>query len=264
LQASGLRTPVQGAVLLHIDITGRKLLEERLETLDKEKTHWLAMAAHDLRNPVSAIMANSQLLEQELAGASAESVESLRNINSSSQFLLELLDDLLDLSAIESGTPGFTPERTDLRSMVAESFALVRHLASRKGLCIEARYGEELPALNLDRRQMTQVLFNLLGNAIKFCPDGARVNITVLRRAGNVDIDVQDNGPGIPPYGLETIFMPFQRLAQASNQRGTGLGLAICKRIVERHGGRIWAENAIAGGAVFHVSLPLELPAQGV
>ena len=264
LQATGLGPPAQGAVLLHIDITGRKLLEERLETLHKEKTHWLAMAAHDLRNPVSAIMANSQLLEQELAGASVEALESLRNINSCSQFLLELLDDLLDLSAIESGTPGFTPERTDLRSVVEESFALVRHLASRKGIRIEARYGEDLFALDLDRRQMTQVFLNLLGNAIKFCPDGAAVNITVLRTAANVNIDVRDNGPGIPPNALETIFLPFQRLAQASNQRGTGLGLAICKRIVERHGGRIWAENAIAGGAVFHISLPLELPARGV
>ena len=75
---------------------------------------------------------------------------------------------------------------------------------------------------------------------------------------------MQDNGPGIPTEALEGIFIPFQRLAQASSQRGTGLGLAICKRIVERHGGRIWAENALAGGAVFHVSLPLEVPGQAL
>ena len=263
LQATSLDTPLRGAVLLHVDITGRKLLEERLETLHKEKTHWLAMAAHDLRNPVSAILANSQLLEQELSDGSAETPEWLRNINSSSQFLLELLDDLLDISAIESGAPGFTPERTDLRSVVADTIALVRHLASRKCVCIEARYAEGVSALNLDRRQMTQVLLNLLGNAIKFCPNGARVIITVLQRATDIVIDVQDNGPGIPPDGLQAIFMPFQRLAQASSQRGTGLGLAICKRIVERHGGRIWAENAIEGGAGFHVALPLEVPRQG-
>jgi two-component system sensor histidine kinase KdpD len=109
---------------------------------------------------------------------------------------------------------------------------------------------------------MTQVFFNLLGNAIKFCPNNAAVIITVLQRATDIFIDVQDNGPGIPPDGLQAIFRPFQRLAQASSQRGTGLGLAICKRIVERHGGRIWAENLVQGGAVFHVSLPLERPPQ--
>ena len=260
LQATSLSTPFRGAVLLHVDITGRKLLEERLATLHKEKTRWIAMAAHDLRNPVSAIMANSELIGQGLPDASAEILEPLRNINSSSQFLLQLLDDLLDISAIESGAPEFAPERTDIRPVVADSISLVRHLASLKGICIEARYAEGLPALNLERRQMSQVLFNLLGNAIKFCPDGARVNITVRQSAAEVVIDVQDNGPGIPRDGLEAIFMPFHRLAQASSQRGTGLGLAICRRIVERHRGRIWAENATGGGAVFHVSLPLELP----
>jgi signal transduction histidine kinase len=264
LQAKSLEAPCGGAVLLHVDITGRKLLEERLETLHKEKTHWLAMAAHDLRNPVSAIMANSELLEEELSSlASAEMLESVRNINSSSQFLLELLDDLLDISVIESGAPGFTLEPTDLRSVVADSIALVRHSASRKCIRIQARYAEGISALRLDRRQMTQVFFNLLGNAIKFCPNGATVIITVLQRATDIVIDVQDNGPGIPSDGLQAIFMPFQRLAQASSKRGTGLGLAICKRIVERHGGRIWAENVIERGAVFHVSLPLERPPQG-
>jgi signal transduction histidine kinase len=125
------------------------------------------------------------------------------------------------------------------------------------------RCPEGLPALTLDRRQMTQVLFNLLGNAIKFCPIGSRVNIAVLKGPGDIAIDVQDDGPGIPPHWLEAIFLPFQRLATTSGERGTGLGLAICKRIVERHGGRIWAENAIEAGAVFHVSLPLDPPAQG-
>jgi signal transduction histidine kinase len=263
LQATRLCTPIRGAILLHVDITGRKLLEERLESLHTEKTHWLAMAVHDLRNPVSAITANSQVLEQELAGAGAEEVESLRNINSATEFLLKLLDDLLDISAIESGTSDSTRELTDLRSVVGESVALLRHLVAGKGITIETHYSEGIPPLKLDRRQMTQVLLNLLENAIKFCPNYGRVDITVGSGAANVAIEVQDNGPGIPPDGVETIFMPFQRLAGASSQRGTGLGLAICKRIIAGHGGRIWAENAVGGGAVFHISLPLEVPTRG-
>jgi signal transduction histidine kinase len=198
--------------LLHFDSTARKLLEERLETLLKEKTRWIAMAAHDLRNPVSAIMANSQLIEQELTDASAVVLEPLRSINSSGQFLIELLDDLLDLSAIESGAPDFKPEPTDIRSLVADSISLVSHLATRKGICIEACYADRLPALNLERRQMTQVLFNLLGNAIKFCPEDARVNITVRQGSADIVIDVQDNGPGIPRDGLEAIFIPSRNL----------------------------------------------------
>ena len=259
LQATGLRSPAQGAVLLHVDVTGRKLLEERLEGLLKEKTQWLAMAAHDIRSPVTGIMLNSQLLEQELAGAGTEKLESLGAIKSCSQFLLELLDDLLGLSAIESGAPDFTPEPTDLRAVVAHSLLLVRQAASHKGIGIETHYVDGLPTLNLDRRQMTQVLFNLMGNAIKFCPSGAHVDITVRPEPGNVVIDVRDNGAGIAPDQLEAIFTPFYSLPQSSSQRGTGLGLAICKRIVERHGGRIWAENATTGGAVFHVALPLDL-----
>lgn len=257
LQVTGLRSPVQGAVLLHLNITGRKLVEERLESLHKEKTHWLAIAAHDLRNPVAAIMANAELLEQEFAGVSAERCELLKNISTSGEFLLKLLDDLLDLSAIESGAPGFRPERIDLRSVIEESIALVQHTASRKGIRIETCYPEAIPLLNLDRVQMTQVLFNLLGNAIKFSPTDATLNIGIRLAAAKVVLQVQDNGPGIPPDGLESIFMPFYRLAQASSERGTGLGLAICRRIVERHGGRIWAENASVRGTVFRVSLPI-------
>jgi len=104
---------------------------------------------------------------------------------------------------------------------------------------------------------MTQVFLNLIGNAIKFCGNGSHVYVTVVDQPTNVLVSVQDNGPGIPPDELGSIFMPFQRSrGSVSAQPGTGLGLAICKRIVERHDGQIWAENAIDGGAVFFVSLP--------
>jgi len=104
-------------------------------------------------------------------------------------------------------------------------------------------------------------LLKLIGNAIKFSPNGATIQITVDQERTKVRISVGDNGPGIPADELRSIFIPFYRSQRSGSiQRGAGLGLAICKRIVERHGGSIWAENAIAGGAVFQLTLPLNVP----
>ena len=110
----------------------------------------------------------------------------------------------------------------------------------------------------LDRPKMSQVILNLIGNAIKFSPNGANIQVTVDQERTRVRISVHDNGPGIPADELSSIFSPFYRSQRStSTLPGSGLGLAICKRIVERHGGRIWAENAIGGGAVFQLTLPL-------
>jgi signal transduction histidine kinase len=142
--------------------------------------------------------------------------------------------------------------------LIEASIALSRPLANRKGTHIKAQYPERIPTLTLDWRKMTQVFLNLIGNSIKFCQNGGLVEVTVMLEPAHLVFHVRDNGPGISPDELESIFMPFQRgSGSASAQPGTGLGLAICKRIVERHGGRIWAENAVGGGAVLYLSLPL-------
>jgi len=240
--------------------THRELVKRNLEleVLHKGKTEWLGMAAHDLRNPLSAILLNCEVLTAESAGMSREQMAVLRTIHSSGQSMLELLDELLDISAIETGNQGFFPEPTDLRSLIEASIALSRPLANRKGTDIKAQYPERIPTLTLDWRKMTQVFINLIGNSIKFCQNGGLVEVTVVLEPAHFVFHVRDNGPGISPDELESIFMPFQRgRGSASAQPGTGLGLAICKRIVERHGGRIWAENAVGGGAVLYLSLPL-------
>lgn len=228
-----------------------------LEVLNKEKTQWLGMAAHDLRNPLSSILVCCEALMDELRGKDSEHTAMLNSIQSCGQFMLELLGEVQDLSVIETGSQRLLAEPTDLRSLIEETIAFSRPIADRKNTRIEARYAERIPLVTLDRRKMTQVFLNLIGNAVKFCGNGSNVYVTVVDQPTDVLVSVQDNGPGIPPDELGSIFMPFQRgRGSVSAQPGTGLGLAICKRIVERHDGQIWAENAIDGGAVFFLSLP--------
>jgi PAS domain S-box-containing protein len=238
------------------ELTKRNL---ELEGLNKEKTQWLGMAAHDLRNPISSILANCELLMDESTEVGGQPTAELKAIHSCSRFVLELLDDVLDLSAIESGIQRFREEPTDLGSVIREVIILSRPMADDKSIDIEAWFADRIPALALDRQKMTQVFLNLIGNAIKFSQTGAKIQVAVVDEPMNVLVTVRDNGPGIPPDELDSIFAPFQRSRGVSAQPGTGLGLAICKRIIERHEGRIWAENAIDGGAVVHVSIPREM-----
>ena len=199
---------------------------------------------------------------QDLSVPLSEQRAALKSIRSTSEFMLELLDNVLDISVIETGTQRFSLELTDVRSFVEKIITLSGPIADRKQTRIEARYSEWLSSVVLDRPKMSQVLLNLIGNAIKFSPNGANIQITADQERTNVRISVRDNGPGIPADELDSIFSPFYRSERSvSIQRGAGLGLAICKRIVEGHGGSIWAENAIAGGAVFHLTLPLNVRA---
>jgi PAS domain S-box-containing protein len=241
---------------VHQDLMRRNV---ELEALNKEKTIWLAMAAHDLRNPLSAILANCELLTAELEAADPEVKATLQSIQSSGERSLKLLDDVLDISVIEIAQQRFSPVLIDLRQLVEETIALARPVAWVKQIRIEARYPERLSAVALDRLKIARVLLNLMENAIKFSADGTGILLVVDQQPAKVLISVYDNGPGILPDELGSIFTLLRRSrGPTSKQVGTGLGLAICKRIVEQHGGQIWAENGVSGGAVFHVSLPLD------
>ena len=235
------------------ELTKRNL---ELEALDAQRSQWLGMAAHDLRNPLSSILVNCEQLIDEWTGAGGESMEALQSIQSCGQFMLTLLDDVVDISASEAGIRTSIDGPTDLRLLIEEAIALSRPMSDRKQTQIEVRYTEPIPAVALDRQKMTQVFLNLIGNAVKFSQNGAKIQVTVADQPANVLISVRDDGPGIPPEELDSIFAPFQRGKRNSAQPGSGLGLAICRRIVKLHGGRIWAENASEGGAVVHVSLP--------
>lgn len=237
------------------DLTARN---QDLEALHQEKTLWLGMATHDLRNPVSAILFNCEVLMEELGGLNHDQMEMLRSICASGQFMVELLDNVLEISAIESGIEAPPSEVTNVRSIVEESISLCRPLADRRRTHIEALCPKRTPVVRIHPRRMRQVLVNLIGNALKHSQEGANVRVTVAPHRDHLIVTVADNGPGIPPEDVGSIFKPFHRRERPSEERGTGLGLAICKRIIERHRGEIWVESTPGHGTAFHLSLPID------
>jgi PAS domain S-box-containing protein len=230
-----------------------------LEALHKEENSWLGMTAHDLRNPLSSILLNCEQLMLASERRDPDEMATLRSIESSIQFMLDLLDDVLAISVIETGSQALSPETADLRSLIEEAIALCRPAAEHKAVRIERQYPGQIPPVTCDRRKMTRVFLNLIDNAVKFSGRGGAVHVIVEAQPASVQITVRDHGPGFPPDEMGALFTPFHRSRKSeSSPPGTGLGLALCKRIVERHGGRIWAANAPEGGAVLRVSLPVE------
>lgn len=234
-----------------------------LEQLNALKNQFLGMAAHDLRNPLSVIMSYSEFLMED-AGATLndEQREFLNIIRRSSEFMLHLVNDLLDITQIEAGQLRLDLQPTDLVALVRHNIALNRVLAAKKHIAIELS-DEPLPPLLLDAAKMEQVLNNLIGNAIKFSPPHTTITVRVTR-APNTDssilLAVQDQGPGIPPHELDKLFKPFQRTSVKSptGEKGTGLGLTIVKKMVEGHHGKIWVESHVGKGTTFFVALPLQ------
>jgi signal transduction histidine kinase len=177
--------------------------------------------------------------------------------------MVELLNNVLEISAIESGVDARLSEFTNLRSIIEESISLCRPLANRRGTPIKVVCPETSPVVRIHPRRMRQVLVNLIGNAIKYSQNGANVRVTVAPRADHLIVTVADNGPGIPSEEISSIFKPFHRRERPSAERGTGLGLAICKRIIERHRGKIWVESTPGHGTSFHLSLPIRARSAG-
>jgi len=238
-----------------LDELAKKYVE--IEKISAEKSRWLRMAAHELRHPVTAILTYAELLLEELSGTTSEAQrDMLHSIHLSGEFMLQLLADLVDIVG-ESERPKLSLEPTDLRVLLEECISLSGAWALRKNTRIKLCYGKPIPTLSLDPRKTRQVFINLIGNAIKYSGKGAIVEVGAALKDGYVLAYVRDNGPGIPPDEFPGIFEPFQksRARATSAEPGTGLGLAICKRIVERHGGKIWADSKAGCGATFYVQL---------
>jgi len=241
--------------------TQRELAKKNveLERLNAEKTRYLGMAAHDLRTPLGIIQTYSEFLIED-AGHHLEDehLAFVHTIRDSSQFLLALIDDILDLSAIESGRLALECAPGDLRDLVARHVALNRVLAQKRGVAIRLET-DGAAVCEFDPSKIVQALNNVLSNAIKYSPVGGEIVVAVTRTETAVRIQVKDQGPGIAAADQSRIFQPFSRskTANPAGEHSTGLGLAITKRIVEGHGGRIWVESEPEKGAAFLVELPL-------
>jgi signal transduction histidine kinase len=235
-------------------------LTDRLRSLNEQKNKFLGMAAHDLRNPIGGILGYSEmLLEDELADEQRTVVS---KIESSSKFMLRLLNDLLDISQIESGKLELNLELCDVAGLVRQNIELNRIIAAKKQIGIELDLAPDLPVITADPAKFEQVLSNLVSNAIKYSFPGTQARVSLARHEDGVKVSVRDQGQGIPAEELSKVFQEFEKTSVKSTagEKSTGLGLAIVKRIVEGHGGAIGVESTVGEGSTFWFTLPLLPP----
>jgi PAS domain S-box-containing protein len=224
------------------------------------KSRFLASVSHELRTPLNGIIGFSELLyDNKLGHLSGEQIEVIGDILTSARHLLQLINDILDLSKVEAGRMEFRPERIRIQAVVFEVRDIIRPLAEKKGLALAAHVPEDLVA-NLDPGRLKQVLYNYLSNAVKFTPEGGSVTVRIARdREGWFRIEVEDSGIGI---ANEEIPLLFQEFAQLPNSRkvdqGTGLGLALTRHIIEAQGGSVGVQSELGKGSVFSALLPLD------
>jgi signal transduction histidine kinase len=235
---------------------------ERLQELDRLKSDFVSNVSHELRTPLTAIKGAVDLVLRQVAGPLTEKqVHYLTRVRSNTQHLAGLINDLLDLSKIESGKIEMRSSRISLGGLVHEVMETLRPVAAEKIIDLEATIADPSILVWADRDKVNQVLMNLIGNAIKFTPAQGRVTVSAARDGNeSVYVSVTDTGPGIAPEEREKIFDKFYQIAQTgeTKPKGTGLGLAICKALVELHGGHIWVESEINHGCTFSFTLPAE------
>jgi two-component system, OmpR family, sensor kinase len=240
----------------------RELAKKNAELirLNDLKNQFLGMAAHDLRNPLQGILSCSEFLIEEAAGKlDPGQANFLSLIRDQSRYMANLVDDMLDVSAIESGMLQLDLQPVDLVRLVQTNLVRNRLIATRKGITIDLQ-ADPVPTISLDSAKIEQVLDNLLTNAIKFSPPGAHVQMVISILGKDVLISVQDQGTGISHEQMSRLFQPFQRGKKGTQgEKSTGLGLIIVKRIVEGHGGRIEARSQPGKGSTFTLYLPISL-----
>jgi two-component system, OmpR family, sensor kinase len=231
-----------------------------LERLNEEKNRFLGIAAHDLRNPLNAIQMYSEfLLEEATDNLDAEQMEFVSIIHTSSQFMLQLVNDLLDVAKIEAGKLELNVGPGDLVCLAKNNVKLNATLASRKDIRVEFDHSEPSLVIMVDEAKMEQVLNNLISNAVKFSSPGSSVRVRVEKAGSKALVSVEDQGQGIPAEEWDSLFRPFQKTSVRSTggEESTGLGLAIVHKIVQGHDGRVWVESEVGKGSKFFVELPL-------
>ncbi|MEW6661114.1 MAG: ATP-binding protein [Bacillota bacterium] len=241
-----------------------RLMNDRLERAHQVKSEFLAAVSHDLRTPLTAIVAFTEVLRDGFLGeVSPEQDEYLIGIARNSEQLVATINSLLDLSKIEEGKMELHRNFCIPMELADEVVRQMRPLAVRKKIDLQSNVGRDLPRLFVDCSRARQVLINLVGNALKFTPEGGRVNIEATLSPGRdqVIISVEDTGCGIAEADMGIIFEAYRqgREAEKCEAKGTGLGLALAKRLVELHGGNIWVTSAPGKGSRFSFSLPVSL-----
>lgn len=258
---------------VNVDITERKKMEEelnntnktlaektqRLEELNNLKNEFLGMAAHDIRNPLNTISNLSTfLMVFQHESLNEEQLSMLQIIKETSQKLLSIVNNLLDVAAIEAGKININKSKTNLKDLINSNQTL-SVLTKQKDIEIKIEYDDALPLVEVDENLIGQVFDNLISNAVKFSNPNTTILIKMLESKGFIDISITDQGIGIPKEDMNTLFKPFQKRIRKVEEghSSTGLGLAIVKKIVDLHNGKITVESKLNQGSTFTISLPL-------
>lgn len=237
-------------------VDNARLYEEARQAA-RARDEVLAVVSHDLRNPLNAVLLSATVLEDYAAPDrwTDRDRRQLRVIRRSAEQMTGLIQDLVDVIAMETGAPALHRERIDAAPLPAGVAELFQAQADEKGVRLGCESDPTLPPVEADRGRLLQVFSNLLGNALRFTPSGGTVTLRAEPGDGVVRFSVTDTGPGIPPEHLAHVFDRFWR-ARRGERGGLGLGLAIARGIVEAHGGRIWAESVVGEGSTFHFTVP--------
>jgi GAF domain-containing protein len=231
----------------------------QLEAASRHKSEFLANMSHELRTPLNAIIGFSEILAEKMFGdINEKQTEYLQDILESGRHLLSLINDILDLSKIEAGRMELELSEFDLPNAIDNALTLVRERASRRGIRLGSTVDERLGMIGGDERKVKQVLLNLLSNALKFTPEGGRIDVAARLHHDVAEVSVTDTGIGIAPEDQIAVFEEFRQVGAADKKaEGTGLGLALSRKFIELHGGRIWVKSQVAAGSTFTFTLPL-------
>ena len=263
-----------GYLLISKDITEQKAMEEQLRTKNQEleeqnrlvqkadrlKSEFLANMSHELRTPLNGIIGFAEIMHDGKVGPiSVDHKEYLGDILTSARHLLQLINDVLDLSKVEAGKMEFRPEPVSLEIVVAEVRDIVRTLAAQKRITLSSEIDPTIAEVVTDTRSLKQILYNYLSNAIKFTRDEGKV--VVRAKPEGIDcfrIEVEDNGVGIQPQDMDRLFVEFQQLDATTGKKysGTGLGLALTKKLAEAQQGRVGVNSSPGKGSIFYAILP--------
>lgn len=232
------------------------------EAANRAKSEFLANMSHELRTPLNSIIGFTEVLQDQLFGTLNEKqLEYLKDIHESAKHLLNLINDILDLSKVEEGKMELELSEFRLSDVINTSLIMLKEKALKHGIKLDAEISEEADiTVTADERKIKQVLFNLVSNAVKFTPDGGSVKIVAKRKEDMIEIVVEDTGIGIKKEDIDRLFKPFSQLETTYTKKyeGTGLGLALSKSLVELHGGSIWCESEYGRGSRFGFTFPVK------